>query len=234
MDGNTRWATARGLPSRAGHAAGAAALVDTVSALSAWRACDALTVFAFSSENWGRGATASSSVLAVVRRAARVHAGELAARGVRLAVVGNRAALPPSLNDALDEAIEATAGGTSMTLTVALAYGGRADAASAAATLARAAAAGTLDPATIDETTFADALALSAVLPSSLRDPDIVIRTSGERRLSNFVLFGAAYSELVFIDELWPDVTPAVLARALHEYAGRDRRFGGVGQSQGR
>lgn len=233
MDGNSRWAAARGLPARAGHAAGAAALVTAVSTLAAW-GVPAVTVFAWSTENWARGPAAAASVLAVARRAAREHAAELAARGVRLAVVGDRGALPASLNAALDAAAAATATAVpAMTLTVALAYGGRDDVVAATKSLAAAAARGELDPATIDAAAFSSALALGSVLPPHLQSVDLLLRTSGERRVSNFVLWEAAYAELVFCDALWPDVTPATLADAVREYASRRRRFGGVGGRAG-
>ena len=232
MDGNSRWAAARSLPRRAGHAAGAAALVTAVSTLAAW-GVPAVTVFAWSAENRGRGPPAAASVLAVARRAARAHAADLAAAGVRLAIVGDRAALPASLNEALDAAVATTAAAAtppSMTLTVALAYGGRDDVVAAAQALAAAAVRGEVDPSAINASSFSASLALGAVLPPELRSVDLLLRTSGERRLSNFVLWEAAYAELVFVPTLWPDVTPAVLAGALREYAARKRRFGGLGE----
>jgi len=263
LDGNTRWARRQGLPSRAGHAAGALALSRAVECCRAW-GVERLTVFAFSSENWTRPRAHVASVLAVARRAARELSPALAASGVTVRFVGDRSSLPRSLVDACEAAEAATAtasrnddgerddgGGNEdeeegrkkgLLLTVALAYGARADAAAAARALAAACVAGELDPASIDERTFASALSTAVVAgggsgggggsgaasdAAALGDVDLLIRTAGERRLSNFLLLESAYAELVFLDELWPDVGAEELRGAVREFMRRERRFGG-------
>ena len=251
LDGNTRWARARGLPPRAGHAAGALALSRAVACCRAW-GVERLSVFAFSSENGRRPRAHVASVLAVARRAAREISPALAASGVRVRFVGDRGALPRSLVEACEAAEAATAnvrgggggeGGTrdggddekGLLLTVALAYGARADAAAAARALAAACVAGELDPESIDERTFASALSTASDAdaaeadsdPSSLGDVDLLIRTAGEKRLSNFLLLESAYAELVFLEALWPDVGAEELRGAVREFMSRERRFGG-------
>ena len=260
LDGNTRWARRQGLPSRAGHAAGALALSRAVECCRAW-GVERLTVFAFSSENWTRPRAHVASVLAVARRAARELSPALAASGVTVRFVGDRSSLPRSLVEACEAAEAATAtasrnddgGGhedeeegrtKGLLLTVALASGARADAAAAARARAAACVAGELDPASIDERTFASALSTAVVAgggsgggggsgaasdaaAAALGDVDLLIRTAGERRLSNFLLLESAYAELVFLDELWPDVGAEELRGAVREFMRRERRFGG-------
>lgn len=253
LDGNTRWARRRGLPARAGHAAGALALARAVACCRAW-GVGRLTVFAFSSENWRRPRAHVASVLAVARRAARELSPALAEAGVRVRFVGDRGSLPKSLVEACEAAEAATAsreeeGGEKekgMLLTVALAYGARADAAAAARVLAAACIAGELDPESIDERTFASALSTASGGGGGGNDDDdgggggaagggdddddvdLLIRTAGERRLSNFLLLESAYAELVFLEELWPDVGAEELRGAVREFMSRERRFGGT------
>ena len=233
LDGNRRWARARGLPDRAGHAAGVVALTTAVQACLAW-GIPALTVYGFSVENWGR-----TGVLGVAAAAARAHAPALAAAGVRLRFIPRGLTRPRPLVAALRDAEAVTdaalldagrAEDPALRLTVALSYSSRSDLGSAAAGIAADAAAGRLDPATVDASTLASRLSTAAVLPPDLQSPDLIIRTGGERRLSNFLLFEAAYAELSFLDEWWPDVGVQELGDALRDYAGRERRFGRDGR----
>lgn len=231
LDGNRRWARARGLPERAGHAAGVGALRTVVAACVAW-GIPALTVFGFSTENYRRGGAGAASVLSVARSAALTHAPALADAGVRLRFIPPSLARPRSLVAALraGEALTdaALGGGTpALHLTVALSYGGRADIGAAAAAIAADAAAGKLDPGAVTAETVAARLSTATVLPADLANPDLIIRSAGERRLSNFLLFEAAYAELAFTDVLWPDFGVRELEGVLREFAGRRRRFGG-------
>jgi undecaprenyl diphosphate synthase len=231
MDGNRRWARARGLPDRAGHTAGVDALQTAVAACLDW-GIPALTVFGWSTENWGRGAGAAAGVLGVARAAAAAHAPALANAGVRLRFMPPGLTRPRSLVAALrtaEAATDAALGGRppALHLTVALGYGARADLGAAAAAIAADVAAGRLDPSTVTAKTLAARLSTAAVLPADLADPDLVIRTASERRLSNFLLFESAYAELAFLDELWPDVGVEALAGCVRDFAGRSRRFGG-------
>jgi len=234
LDGNRRWARARGLPDRAGHAAGVAALTNAVAACLAW-GVPALTVYGFSVENWGRGAGPAVGVLGVAAAAARAHAPALAAAGVRLRFIPRGLTRPRPLAEALREAERVTdaalakagrADAPALYLSVALSYSSRADMGAAAASLASDVAAGRLDPAAVDADALAARLSTAAVLPPALQFPDLILRTGGERRLSNFLLFEAAYAELAFLDELWPDVGVEALGAALRDFAGRERRFG--------
>ncbi len=220
MDGNGRWASARFLPRVAGHREGARAVRRTIEAAIqsgvAW-----LTIYAFSSENWQRPASEVLDLTGLLRHYLKNEIAELHSNGVRLRFIGDRTRFDPDIAGALTDAECMTAGNTRLNLVVALSYGARDEIAAAARSLAIAAQEGRIDAAAIDETMFASALA-TAGMP----DPDLVIRTSGEQRLSNFLLWQAAYAELVFMDVLWPDFGPLHFAEALAEYARRERRFG--------
>jgi undecaprenyl diphosphate synthase len=220
MDGNGRWAAARHLPKIAGHREGGRAVRRTVRA-AIESGVPWLTVYAFSSENWRRPAGEVLDLTGLLRNYLRTELAELAANGVRLRVIGDRTRFDADIQADLARAEAETAGNARLNLTVALSYGARAEIAAAARVLAAAVRAGTLDPARIDEDLLAGALA-TAGMP----DPDLIIRTSGEQRLSNFLLWQGAYAELIFLDVLWPDFGPEHFAAALAEYARRDRRFG--------
>lgn len=220
MDGNGRWAAARGVPRSLGHKAGAEAVRRVIEAAGqagvGW-----LTLFAFSSENWRRPADEVRDLTGLMRLYLKSEVGALVREGIRLRVVGDRERFGPDTVRAINAAEEATASGTRLNLNVALSYGARAEILAAAREVARRAAAGTLDLASLDEASFGGLLA-TAGMP----DPDLIIRTSGEQRLSNFLLWQAAYAEFVFQDVLWPDYTADHFAAATAEYARRERRFG--------
>ena len=220
MDGNGRWASARGLPRVAGHRAGAQAVRRTIEASIAagvgW-----LTLYAFSSENWRRPAEEVLDLTGLLRHYIRQELAELSGEGVRVRVIGDRTRFDADTQSELARAEAATKGNARLNLNVALSYGARDEIVAAARAAAQAAAAGLLDPADLDEPRFERFLS-TAGMP----DPDLVIRTSGERRLSNFLLWQSAYSELVFLDVLWPDFGQADFNGALTEFARRERRFG--------
>ena len=220
MDGNGRWAAGRGLPRAAGHRAGAQAVRRTIEA-AAGAGVGWLTLYAFSSENWRRPADEVLELTGLLRHYIRQELNELAGKGVRLRVLGDRARFDAETRADLDRAEQATRGNTRLNLNVALSYGARDEIVAAARAAAAAAAAGQLDPATLDEAAFSRLL-FTAGMP----DPDLVIRTSGEHRLSNFLLWQSAYAELVFLDVLWPDFGAAELTGAMQEYARRERRLG--------
>jgi undecaprenyl diphosphate synthase len=220
MDGNGRWAKARGLPRVAGHRRGGEAVRRAVIA-AAELGISYLTLFGFSSENWKRPAHEVDDLMTLLRHYLRGEVAELHRNNVRVRVIGDRERLAPDIVTLIDNTEALTAGNTGLRLSVALSYGGRAEIAGAARRIAEAAMAGLLRPDQIDETVFARYL-LTADMP----DPDLVIRTSGEQRLSNFLLWQTAYSEFVFIDTLWPDFTKTDLERALSEFHGRERRYG--------
>lgn len=220
MDGNGRWAKARGLPRTAGHRKGVDAvrrLVEGARELG----IAYLTIFSFSSENWRRPEEEVSDLMQLLRFYLRSEIAELHKAGVRLRVIGDRSRLAADIVQLIDRAEELTAGNTVQTLVVALNYGARQEIAAAVRRLAGEVAAGRLDPAAIDEALVADQL-FTAGIP----DPDLIIRTSGEKRISNFLLWQAAYAELVFIDTLWPDFTKRDLEAAIEEFHRRERRFG--------
>ena len=213
MDGNGRWATRRFLPRVAGHKQGVDSLRRCVKACAV-RGVGVLTVFAFSSENWNRPADEVSGLMDLLAVALSREVPQLKIDGVRLHFVGERAGLSVKVRAGLEEAEAATAGNTRLILNVCFNYGGRWDIAQAAARLA---AAGE----TITESTLDRAMALSHV-----PDPDLVIRTGGEQRISNFLLWQAAYSELFFSDRLWPEFDEAALDEAIAAFGARERRFG--------
>ncbi|MGI4940992.1 MAG: polyprenyl diphosphate synthase [Janthinobacterium lividum] len=220
MDGNGRWAAARGLPRVAGHRAGAAAVRRTiegaVEAGVSW-----LTLYAFSSENWRRPLEEVLDLTGLLRHFIRQELQELTHKGVRVRIIGERSRFDRETQAELDRAEAVTCSNARLNLNIALSYGARDEIVAAARAAAKAAAAGTLDPAALDEAAF-ERLLFTAGMP----DPDLVIRTSGEHRLSNFLLWQSAYAELVFQDVLWPDFGAADLQAALAEYARRERRFG--------
>ena len=220
MDGNGRWATARGLPRAAGHRAGAQAVRRTIEAAMeagvGW-----LTLYAFSSENWRRPADEVLELTGLLRHYIRQELAELSRQGVRVRILGDRARFEPETRAELDRAERATLGNTRMNLNMALSYGARDEIAGAARAAAQAVADGTLDPAALTAERFERFLS-TAGMP----DPDLMIRTSGERRLSNFLLWQSAYAELIFLDVLWPDFGQAEFNGALAEFARRERRFG--------
>ena len=220
MDGNGRWAAARGLPKLAGHKAGATSVRRTIEA-AVEHGVGWLTLYAFSSENWRRPADEVSGLTALLRHYLRHEVAELHAEGVRLRVIGERDRFGADTVDELARAERLTEANRRLNLTIALSYGGRGEIARAARRCAEAVLRGELDPAAIDEAAIGRYLSTDG-----MPDPDLVIRTSGERRLSNFLLFQSAYSEFVFTDVLWPDFGGEAFAEALGEFRRRQRRFG--------
>ena len=222
MDGNGRWAAARGLPRSEGHRRGVEALRRTVRAAGDL-GIGILTIFSFSSENWSRPPTEIRELMGLLRRFIRNDLIDLHRNGVHIRIIGERQDLDPEIRRLLEEAEERTKSNDKLTLVVAFNYGSRQEIANAAQRLAREVAEGKRDPASID----ADALGRYLDAPD-IPDPDLIIRTSGEQRLSNFLMWQAAYSELVFVPIHWPDFDRAVLEQALAEYHRRERRFGGL------
>jgi undecaprenyl diphosphate synthase len=221
MDGNGRWAAQRGLPRVAGHRAGAEALRRAIGA-AVEQGVQALTVYAFSSENWRRDEEEIADLTALMRYYLERELATFEKEGVRLKIIGDFSAFGPELTAKLERAMERTEANRRITLVVALNYGGQAEIAGAARRLGEKVAQGELDPAAIN------AEMLGAELQTAdLPQLDLLIRTSGELRLSNFLLWQAAYAELVFLDVLWPDFDEGILASAIGEYRGRQRRFGG-------
>nr|WP_243446062.1 isoprenyl transferase [Polymorphobacter fuscus] len=221
MDGNGRWAKARRLPRIAGHRAGVEAVRRVVEAAPDL-GIEVLTLYAFSSENWKRPADEVADLMGLLRHYIQSEINALHKNGVRLDFIGNYRALKPDLVAMLDAARVKTAGNTRLTLIMALNYGGQDEMMRAAKSLARDVAAGTLSPEAITVETLAARLDTAALPP-----PDLVLRTSGEMRLSNFLLWQSAYAEFVATDTLWPDFNAQALADAVAEFATRERRFGG-------
>ena len=222
MDGNGRWAKARRLPRVAGHRRGVEAARRVVRAAGDL-GIEVLTLYAFSSENWRRPAEEISDLMGLLRRFIVDDIEELAEAGVKLRVIGDYHAFQPDVVRLIDDAIARTAANTTTTLAIALNYGSQNELAQAARRLAERARAGEVDPAAIT----ADALERE-LYTADLPPVDLLIRTSGERRLSNFLLWQAAYAELLFVDTLWPDFGEAELTAALEEFSRRERRFGGL------
>ncbi len=222
MDGNGRWARARGLPRTMGHRQGAEAARKTIRA-AAEAGVTHLTLFGFSSENWKRPRAEVQYLMGLLRTYLRRNVDELHDAGVRLSVIGEREALPPDIVDLIADAERQTRDNAGLHLTIALNYGGRADIVAAARRLAAQVEAGTLAAEEIDEAAFG--AHLSTV---GLPDPDLMIRTSGEQRISNFLLWQLAYAEMMFVEKYWPDFTGEDLVAALAEFRRRDRRFGAV------
>ncbi len=220
MDGNGRWAQQRRRPRMIGHRAGARAVNRSID-FCLERGVGALTLFAFSSENWGRPQEEVDSLMKLFLGALDREVDELHRRGVRVRFIGDRSRFAGSIVQRMDKAEQRTVGNSAMTLSIAASYGGRQDIALAARALAEQVAAGTLRPEQIDEQALGQHVALADMAP-----PDLFIRTGGDTRISNFLLWQLAYSELWFTDVLWPDVDAAVLQLALDDYARRERRFG--------
>ncbi|HEY0832963.1 MAG TPA: isoprenyl transferase [Azospirillum sp.] len=220
MDGNGRWAKARGLPRTAGHKKGVEAVRRTVEAAREL-GVGYLTIFSFSSENWRRPEEEVTDLMGLLRFYLRSEIAELHKAGVRLRVMGDRGRLADDIVRLIDQAEGLTADNKALTLVVALSYGSRQEIAMAARRLAEEVKAGRLDPADIDEAALS-----SRLYTADIPDPDLVVRTSGEQRLSNFLLWQSAYSELVFVDTLWPDFTKRDLEAAIEEFHRRERRFG--------
>ena len=222
MDGNGRWAARRGLPRVEGHRRGVEAVRRTVrSAIEL--GIRYLTIYSFSAENWRRPAQEVSDLMGLLKRFVRHDLAELHANNIRVRIIGEREGLASDIRLLLDEAEHLTRVNTGLTLVIAFNYGGRQEIVSAMRALARRVKEGTLDPAAIDMDTVGAALDTH-----DIPDPDLVIRTSGEYRLSNFLIWELAYSELVFTDVLWPDFRRQHLFEAVREFQRRDRRFGGV------
>jgi undecaprenyl diphosphate synthase len=220
MDGNGRWAQARGLPRAAGHRRGAETVRRTVAAAGE-RGIPYLTLFGFSSENWKRSTTEIDDLMGLLRHYLRREIAALHRDGARLKVIGRLGDLAPDIVGLIDRAVELTRDNRAVTLTVALSYGGRAEIVSAARQIASQVASGTLAVEAIDEACFSRYL-FTADLP----DPDLLIRTSGEQRISNFLLWQCAYAELVFTKTLWPDFAESDFDQAIDDYCRRDRRYG--------
>lgn len=222
MDGNGRWASARGLARREGHRHGVEALRRAVRAAGEL-GVKYLTIYSFSAENWSRPADEINDLMGLLKRFVRKDLAELHDNGVRVRIIGERDGLDPEILSLLKEAEELTKTNERTTLIVAFNYGGRQEIARAASKLAADAVAGKLDPQAIDSAVFGAKLDTADV-----PDPDLVIRTSGEQRISNFLLWQTAYAEFVFLPIFWPDFDRAALEGAINEYRRRERRFGGV------
>jgi undecaprenyl diphosphate synthase len=223
MDGNGRWAEARRRPRTVGHRAGVRAVRNTVESCLR-ESIPVLTLFAFSSENWARPATEVSTLMSLFLKALDREVDELAANGVRLNFIGAIEAFAPELQQRMRQAAQRTAANRRLMLNIAVNYGGRWDITEAARRLAERVARGELAPAAIDSELFASQLSLAAQ-----PEPDLFIRTGGEIRISNFLLWQLAYTELYFTDTLWPDFDAAALAQALDAFRRRERRFGRTG-----
>lgn len=225
MDGNGRWAASRGLPRAEGHRRGVQAVRDAVRAVGE-RGIRYLTLFSFSSENWSRPAEEVAYLFDLLRRFIRRDLADLHARGVRVQVIGAREGVPADIRTLIDEAEGLTAGNTNLFLQVAFNYGARDEIVRAVRRIAEDVARGLISPEAIDEQTLAARLD-TAGLP----EPDLLIRTSGEQRISNFLLWQCAYAEFVFVRTFWPDFDETTLDAALSEYQARVRRFGGLGEA---
>jgi undecaprenyl diphosphate synthase len=221
MDGNGRWAKRRGLPRTFGHREGVKALKRTVEAAPKL-GVSCLTVFGFSTENWRRPVAEVSELMNLLKAYFESDLDRLAREGVRVRILGRRTGLRPDILEIIESAERRTAANDKFILQVAFNYGGRADIADAARQLAADVAAGRLKPEEIDEAAFASRLSGGGA------EPDLIVRTSGERRISNFLLWECAYAELVFQDVLWPDYGAEPLRAAIAEFQSRERRFGGA------
>jgi undecaprenyl diphosphate synthase len=222
MDGNGRWAASRGLPRVEGHRRGVEALRKTVRAAGEI-GIQCLTIFSFSSENWQRPVSEIRDLMGLLRRFIRNDLAELHSSGVRVRVIGERDNLDPDIRRLLEEAEQLTRENTNLLLVVAFNYGARDEIARAVRRMAARIAAGEVKPEAVTE----DMIGQHLDAPD-IADPDLIIRTSGEQRLSNFLLWQAAYSELVFSPVYWPDFDRATLEAAIEEYRRRERRFGGL------
>ena len=220
MDGNGRWAKKRMLRRIVGHQKGVETVRVIVEECSRLR-IGYLTLFAFSAENWLRPKTEVKALMALLKQYVRGEISRMLQNNIRFNVIGNRADLPADINRELDAAIAKTHDNSGMLLTLALSYGGRQEIVAAARSIARDAADGKIDPETVDERLFAGRL-----FTDDIPDPDLLIRTSGEMRISNFLLWQLAYAELYFTEVNWPDFDRNELARAFRNYQSRERRFG--------
>ena len=222
MDGNGRWAKRRGLPRKLGHPKGVEAIRTVVEAAPdlgvRW-----LTLYAFSTENWGRPAGEVAEVMRLLKHYVNSDLDKLTREGVKVRILGRREGLPPDVAEIVERAEARTAHNDKFFLQVAFNYGGRADIVNAARALVAEALAGKIDVSAVTDATFEAKLSTGGLPP-----PDLVVRTSGEQRLSNFLLWESAYSEFVFPDVLWPDFTPADLQSAIDEFHRRERRYGAV------
>jgi undecaprenyl diphosphate synthase len=226
MDGNGRWAKARGMPRSFGHRKGVEA-VRTLLQAAGDLGVEYVTIFSFSSENWRRPEEEVGELMGLLRYFLGSETRKLHEAGIRMKVIGERNRLAPDLLEAIDKAEALTAGNDRLKLQVAFNYGGRQEIVAAARRLAAEAAAGQLDPAAIDERVFG-----ARLFTEGVPDPDLVIRTSGEQRISNFLLWQSAYAEYVFPDTLWPDFQRSDLEAAIDEYGRRERRYGTTGKSR--
>lgn len=224
MDGNGRWASERGLPRAIGHRMGVEAVRRTVRAAIRLK-IDYLTLYSFSTENWSRPADEINDLMGLMRRFIRRDLAELHESGVRVLVIGERDNIDPELLAMIDEAVEVTKANRRLNLVIAFNYGARGEIANAARRLAERVATGDMLPADITPESLAAELDTS-----SIPDPDLLIRTSGEERLSNFLLWQCAYAEFVFLEEYWPDFGEELLRFAINKYQARERRYGGLRQ----
>jgi undecaprenyl diphosphate synthase len=222
MDGNGRWAAERGLPRALGHRSGVEAVRRTVKA-AIDLSIPFLTLYSFSSENWSRPKDEIDDLMGLMKRFIRCDLAELHQNNVRVMVIGERENIDPEMRALIDEACELTRENTRLTLIIAFNYGARSEITRAARRLAEDVAAGRLNPADITPERMTQALDTS-----NIPDPELLIRTSGERRLSNFLLWQCAYTEFVFLDAYWPDFSRELLLEAVSQYKARERRFGGL------
>jgi undecaprenyl diphosphate synthase len=220
MDGNGRWAASRGLPRTMGHRAGIEAVRRSIKAAKDLPISH-LTLYSFSSENWRRPLTEINELMGLLRYYLRSELASMHKEGIRVRIIGDRKKLPQDIVDLITHAEELTQDNKVLTLTLALSYGGRQEITSAARGLAKAVERGQLQADAIDEHVLQ-----SFLYTGGMPDPDLVIRTSGEKRISNFLLWQSAYAEFVFLDVLWPDFAAEHLAQAITEFQKRDRRFG--------
>ncbi len=220
MDGNGRWAQARGYPRVMGHKQGAEAVRRTIKAAKEL-GIRYLTLYGFSLENWKRPATEIADLMSLLRLYLRQEISELHREGVRIRFIGERERLEPEIVSLIEMAEQKTKANTQLDLIVALSYGSRQEITAAAKRIAIEALAGEIDPSTVDEQAIS-----SRLFTADVPDPDLIIRTSGEKRISNFLLWQAAYAELVFTDVLWPDFSREELENSIQEFARRERRYG--------
>jgi undecaprenyl diphosphate synthase len=223
MDGNRRWAKGRGRPRIDGHLRGMEAVRKVVKGSIAL-GVEYLTLYAFSIENWKRPAAEIRSLMGLLRLYLRQEIKDLDQQGVQVLFIGHRTLLPDDIVSLIEEAEEQTKGNTNLNLVVALSYGARQEITAAAQSVARQVEAGELDVSDIDETVF-----IKHLETAGMPDPDLVIRTSGEQRISNFLLWQVAYAEFIFVDTLWPDFSEDDLREAINEYHRRERRYGAAG-----
>ena len=222
MDGNGRWAAERGLPRREGHRHGVDSVRNAVRAAMELK-IDYLTLFSFSSENWTRPQTEIRELMGLLKRYIRRDLADLHKHDVKIRVIGERDGVEPEILRLIDEAVSLTSGNGGLQLTIAFNYGARSEIARAAQDIAERVQAGTLAPDEINEDVFGAHLDTR-----DIPDPDLLIRTSGEMRMSNFLLWQCAYTELVFVDAYWPDFSREILEAAISQYQNRERRFGGL------